>query len=135
MNNLSRVYFFKIFATIIFWCIPLLFFPKEWLQSFGFPKQETYMFVRMLGWAYLALCVGYFNGLLASLKGIKLKGPIYVGLVSNGGACLYLSYYAVLGTWNNWGSAIQFIGWSSIIATFLITLGLFVFGMLGTDEN
>ena len=58
-----------------------------------------------------------------------------MGLVSNGGACLYLSYYAVLGTWNNWGSAIQFIGWSSIIATFLITLGLFVFGMLGTDEK
>ncbi len=27
------------------------------------------------------------------------------------------------------------LGWFSNIATFLITLGLFVFGMLGTDEN
>lgn len=135
MNHLSKVYVFKILATIVFWCIPLLFFPKELLQSFGFPNQETYMFVRMLGWAYLALCVGYFNGLLASLKGIKLMGPIYVGLVSNSGACLYLLYFALVGTWDNWGSGIQFIGWSSFVATFFITLGLYVFGIRGSSES
>ena len=134
MNNLSNVYRFKIIATVLFWCIPLLVFPEK-LSAFGFPKHETYLFVRLLGWAYLALCVGYFDGLRASMKGIKLMGPIYVGLVSNGGACLILLYYAICGAWEGWEIALQVIGWGSIGATFLITLGLYVFGIRGASER
>ena len=43
------------------------------------------MFVRMLGWAYLALCVGYYFALKASQHGKRLMGPIWVGMASNGG--------------------------------------------------
>ena len=32
------------------------------------------MFVRMLGWAYLAQCVGYYFALKASLHGKRLMG-------------------------------------------------------------
>ena len=131
MNTLSRVYIFKISATLIFWCIPLLLFPKEILRQIGFPEHETYMFVRMLGWAYLALCVGYYTGLRASLKGVKIMSPIYVGLVSNSGACIYLLYFGPAGTWTSWGTAVQFIAWSSVVATFLITIGLYLFGIKG----
>ena len=129
MNKLSRVYIFKISATVLFWCVPLLLFPKELLIAAGFPGQETYMFVRMLGWAYLSLCVGYFIGLRAALKGELLMGPIYVGICSNGGACLFLLYYSFTGAWAGWGAWVQFIGYSSIVATFLITLGLYLFGI------
>ena len=129
MNNLSKVYVFKIFATVVFWCIPLLLFPAQLLSAVGFPVQDTYMFVRLLGWAYLALCVGYFFGLQTSLKNQTLESPLYVGIVSNGGACGYLLYYGISGSWSTWGGLIQFIAWSSIIATMLITAGLYYFGI------
>ena len=129
MSHLSKVYVFKIGATVLFWCLPLLLFPRELLSAVGFPEQESYMFVRMLGWAYLALCVGYYVGLQASLRGERLMGPIYVGLCSNGGACLILLYYGLSGAWSGWGGWVQFIGWSSIPATFFITLGLYWYGL------
>ena len=133
MSNLSKVLIFKILGTIFLLCLPLLLFPASLLENFGFPKQESYMFVRMLGWAYLSLCVGYYFSLKASLKGKRLMGPIYVGLVSNGGACMYLLYYGLIGTWSVWGSAIQFIAWGSVLATALITLGLYSFGVKGNE--
>ena len=131
LNNLSRVFIFKILATVFVWCLPLFLMPTSWFESIGFPKQGTYMFVRMLGWAYLALCVGYGFGLKASLAGERAWGPIWVGIVSNGGACLYLCYYGATGTWVTWGAPIQFVGWGSAAATFVITLGLVRFGIFG----
>lgn len=133
MNHLSKVLIFKIAGTVLLWCTPLLLFPASVLNTLGFPEQENYMFVRLLGWAYLALCVGYFQALKASLKGFRLMGPIWVGLVSNGGACLYLLFYGLSGTWDDWGGGIQFIAWGSIIATALITAGLYVFGVKGKE--
>ena len=91
------------------------------------------MFVRMLGWAYLALCVGYYFALKASLHGKRLMGLIWVGMASNGGACLYLLYYGVIGSWSSWGGAVQFIAWGSVGATALITLGLYVYGVKGSE--
>ena len=63
----------------------------------GFPPQPGYMFVRLLGCAYLALCVGYALGLRASLNGVRAPGPIWAGIVSNGGACGILVYFGVKG--------------------------------------
>ena len=108
--------------------------PATWIEALGFPPQDTYMFVRMLGWAYLALCVGYAFGLKASLEGRRAMGPIWVGIVSNGGACLYLIYYGLSGTWATWGTMLQFVAWGSAVATLLITLGLLVFGVWGEGE-
>ncbi|MDX1735729.1 MAG: hypothetical protein R3228_15250 [Halioglobus sp.] len=48
--------------------------------------------------------------------------------------CLYLAYYALTGTWSSWGGLVQFIGWRSIVATLLITLGLVQFGVRGSGE-
>jgi hypothetical protein len=110
-----------------------MFFPASLLGSIGFPDQASYMFVRMLGWAYFTLCIGYWFGLRASLRGERALGPIWVGIFSNGGAFLYLSYYGFSGAWSTWGAAVQFVGWGSIVATFLITLGLLVYGVKGHD--
>lgn len=135
MNNLSKVFIFKITATVLVWCMPLIFFPSVWFEHAGLPKQATYMFVRMLGWAYLSLCVGYWFGLKASLEGRRALGPIWVGIVSNGGACLYLLYFGSTGAWMTWGAAVQCIAWGSATATFLISLGLFRFGVMGQGEE
>ena len=134
MNALSKVFAFKIGATVSVWCIPLVLMPASWLEMIGFPRQDSCMFIRMLGWAYLALCVGYWFGLKASLQGQRPMGPIWVGIVSNGGAFLYLLYYGLLGTWTTWGIALQVIGWGSALATFLITAGLLLFGVRGDGE-
>lgn len=134
MNRLSQVFIFKIVATIFVWCVPLILMPAAWLEALGFPRQETYMFVRLLGWAYLALCVGYWFGLKESLRGRRAMGPIWVGIVSNGGAFLILAYYGALGVWSSWGIAMQIIGWGSVVATLLITVGLFMFGVRGRAE-
>lgn len=131
MSHLSKVLIFKISATVLFWCIPLIFFPAALLEAAGFPAQHSYMFVRMLGWAYLALCVGYAFGLKASLQGQRADGPIWVGIVSNGGACVYLSFFGFAGAWTIWGGFVQFVLWSSVVATAAITAGLYLFGVRG----
>jgi len=87
----------------------------------------------MLGWAYLSLCVGYYFGLRASLAEKRSMGIIWVGIVSNSGACAYLFYCGLMGTWSAWSSIIQFIKWSSAIAAALITLGLLMYGVKGNE--
>ena len=133
VSNLSKVFVIKIAATVFVWCVPLILIPAQLLEAAGFPEQDSYMFVRMLGWAYLALCVGYAFGLRASLDGKRLMAPIWVGIVSNGGACLYLCYYGFTGTWVEWSPLIQVILWGSAVATALITAGLYVYGVRGRE--
>ncbi len=133
VNHLSKVLIFKISGTILLWCIPLLLFPDSLLIKIGIPKMETFLFLRLLGWAYLALCVGYAFALKASLSGKRLLGPIWVGIVSNGGACMYLIFFGLTGTWNQWGELLQSILWISVFATAIITIGLYVFGIKGKE--
>lgn len=129
MNALAWVFVFKISATVLFWCLPLILFPATVLTAMGLPLGEGEMFVRMLGWAYLALCVGYGFGLRAARRGQIAVGPVWVGVVSNGGACAYLLWFGVAGAWAQWHDFTQFVLWSSVLATAAITLGLVLFGL------
>ena len=133
MNTLSKVFIFKIAATVVFWCAPLLLLPAPALEAVGFPRQDSYLFVRMLGWAYFALCVGYGFGLRAALAGKRMMAPIWVGIVSNGGASVFLFFYGVTGAWSGWGGFVQFTAWASAVATALITAGLYAFGVRGRE--
>ena len=135
MSGLSVTFIVKIVATLVFWCVPLLFFPNDVLAMLGFPEQPTYVFVRLLGWAYLALCVGYAFGLRASLRGERLAGPIWVGIVSNGGASALLLFFGRSGSWTDWGALAQALMWASTVATALITFGLVWFGVLRDDPS
>ena len=129
MNLLSKVLAFKIAFTLIMWCGPMLLFPATWLEAIGLPPQQSYLFIRLLGWAYLALCVGYGFAFFAALEGERLMAIIWMGLVSNGGACLYLIYFGTSGSWSSWGIAAQIMAWSSVAATAIICMGLFRFGI------
>lgn len=129
LRGLVNVLYFKIGATMLFWCIPLLTFPAHMLELLGLPPQSTLIFLRMLGWAYFALCVGYTFALSEARRGQRLIGAIWVGIVSNGGACLLLVFYGLAGAWNAWGQLAQFILWGSAVSTALITFGLFRYGL------
>lgn len=128
MSGLSRILALKIALTVAVWCIPLLFFPAALLQSLGFPVPEPQIFLRLLGMAYVALVVGYCFGLKACSQGDYPAGVVWVGIVSNGGACLLLAVAAMLGVWTAWGTIAQAIMWGSLFGTGAITAGLVWFG-------
>jgi len=130
MSNLSKVLVFKIAATVIVWCIPLIFFPDSLLVTIGLPEQHISMFLRLLGMAYLALCVGYSFGLKETLEGGRPLGVIWVGVVSNVGACALFTWFGLNGAWSSWGGFVQFIMWLSLVATAGIAIGLVVTGLL-----
>ena len=131
LKPLIHVLRFKIVATVGIWCIPILLLPSDILSLSGVPDHTNWMFVRMLGWAYLALCVGYYFALVEAHAGRRLKGAISAGVVSNAGACAFLSYFGCSGAWSSWHLVTKVVLWGSIPATALITLGLIVFGLRG----
>ncbi len=132
---LSAVFTAKIALTVVFWCVPLLLLPSASIESLGFPPQDSYLFMRLLGWAYLALCVGYAFGLQAARQGVRAAGPIWMGIVSNGGASILLLTFGIGGAWSSWGALAQGLMWGSAAATGLIALGLMVFGVFGAGGD
>ncbi len=127
---LSITFSVKIAVTILFWCIPLFLFPPALLETCGFPPQESMVFLRLLGWAYLALCVGYAFGWRAARDGVRARGPIWTGIVSNGGASAILITYGSGGSWSDWGAPAQLFMWGSALATGLIAFALVAFGVI-----
>ncbi len=79
--------------------------------------------------AYTALVVGYWFGLAAVRRGEYPEAPVWVGIVSNGGAAIIPALYGFSGYWQNWGSFAQFAMWGSVLATSGITAGLFKYGV------
>lgn len=122
MVSLARILKFKIFCTIIFWCVPLLFFPATGFLYIGLPIPEPMSFTRLLGAAYLALTVTYSLGLKEIQKGRSATQAVWTGIISNGLACGILTYDGVTGAWITWSIQGQFIMWSSVILTLLITI-------------
>ena len=136
MNRLSWVVAVKILATISLWGIfPLLFpFFPVWLKAWiGIPHQQTYLFLSLLGFAYLALCLNYWFGLQSLRKGEPAKNSVWVGIVSNGTAFACLLFY--VGTWSSWGVPVQVYLWVSVVLTFGITSGLFLFRGLAEGKE
>lgn len=135
MNKLSIVFVFKIALTLICWSILPLLLPPSWLEFFGLPQQSSYLFIKLYGMTALALVVGYGFGLRESYpsrnkQARRLMSAIWVGIVSNAGACLILLLYGLSGAWNTWGIVLQWCLWFSMAATGMIALSLIVFGVI-----
>jgi hypothetical protein len=122
MLTLPRVLRLKIFCTILFWCVPLLFFPTAWFLRLGFPAPEPLLFTRLLGAAYLALTVTYSLGLIETQKGGLATQAVWTGIISNGLACAILTFYGLTGAWSTWSMQGQLIMWSSVILTLFLTI-------------
>ncbi len=130
MKALSRILIIKIVLTTLVWCVPLLLFPLDWLQALGFPIPEPALFLRLLGMAYVALVLAYSFGLRDTLGNQYPQTIVWVGVISNGGACGLLTIAALTHVWNSWGMIAQTIMWGSLFGTGAITLGLVWFGVL-----
>ncbi len=128
LRALSQVLVAKIVLTVSAWCVPLLLFPAPLLERLGFPVPEPTLFLRLLGVAYTALVVGYGFGLHASRRGEYPTGVVWVGIVSNGGACVLLCGAALLGAWADWGAFARLVMWGSLVGTGGITAGLVAYG-------
>ena len=126
--SLVRVLQFKILATFFAWCLPLIFFPAEWIIAAGFPSSVTGMLTKLLGWAYLALLVGYSFGLKSAMAGQVDKATICMGIVSNFGAGIIMISYGFQGHFQDWGAYAQFHMWASASAVLLISAGLYWYG-------
>ncbi len=128
MRGLIHVLTFKIAFTVVGACVPLLLLSESALQWLGFEVPQPILFLRMLGMAYAALIVGYAFGLKDAKRGIYPAHVVWIGIVSNGGAALILSFAALNGTWAQWGDLAQILMWSSLICLTGITAGLIAFG-------
>jgi hypothetical protein len=129
MKPLAWIFIVKIVITMLLWCTPFLFLPESTLAGIGIPEPINIVFIRLLAMSYIALVVGYIFGLKSTLSGGYPIEIIWIGIVSNGGACLLLLTYGFLNTWSSWGFYMQLAMWFSAIATASITLGLVITGL------
>lgn len=129
MRGLKITMTLKIIITILFWIIPSLFFPQSLCNDLGFPKFEPLVFIKILGVAFTALCFCYIFGLSEIKKGKYPEISVRVGIVSNGGAALFLAASGIGGDWKDWGNFAQSFMWLSLISVSLITFGLCYFGV------
>ena len=134
MDWLAWVLRFKIGFTLIFWALPLLWFPTSWFVWIGMPEPKPLLFLRLLGAAYLALVVGYIRGLRRLARGDEVQDTVLVGITSNGSAFLILLLFGIAGAWKEWDILAQIYMWVAVVATASITLGLVVAGLLRDDR-
>jgi hypothetical protein len=129
VKKLENTLLAKILITTALWCFPLICFPVYAYHWLGFKTVGPLIFLRLLGFAYLALLVAYAFAYRDARSGIYPANTVVVGVVSNFGALLVLSWGAVAGQWSEWGWLAQLYMWVSIFATAAISLALYVFGL------
>jgi hypothetical protein len=129
MSHLAWVFIFKIVVTLLSWCIPF-FFP-DILALVGIPVPDPPMYGTLLGIAFLGLVVGYAVGLGQETRGIRPTGAVLAGIMSNGGSAAFLAFDSWRGSWSAWPDLAQALMTGSMLAAFLITMGLIWFGVVG----
>ncbi|MCB9478978.1 MAG: hypothetical protein H6684_03700 [Deltaproteobacteria bacterium] len=118
--TLQNVLRFKLAVTVAIWAGPMLFLPKSVFALLGFPIPEPFLFVRLLGAAYLALCVGYGSGVVELSRGRSAAGAVWMGVVSNGSAAMLVALAAMRGTFADWpGLAKAYMAVSGVLAAAL----------------
>ncbi|MEM8661010.1 MAG: hypothetical protein AAGF35_09005 [Pseudomonadota bacterium] len=126
LELVKQVLLYKIVITILLWALPFLLAPANVLQLLMGAVPEPIFNLRLLGWAYVALIIGYVGGLLQARNGVMPLQIIAMGLVSNGGASLLVLGHLLWGTGAELRGLPAFLTWFSFIALALITIGLVV---------
>uniref|UniRef100_A0A0G4G038 Uncharacterized protein n=1 Tax=Chromera velia CCMP2878 TaxID=1169474 RepID=A0A0G4G038_9ALVE len=84
----------KIGGTLVFATIPVLLFPRFLIKKLLGRVPEPILYFRLLGWAWVALLVGYTEGLVRLLSYNEWPDwTLRMGIVSNGGATCIVAYH------------------------------------------
>jgi hypothetical protein len=131
---LTVVLYVKIGVTILGWILPLFLFSFD---DFKFLKKivgdidlPSPLFARLLAAVFLALIVNYMQGLQHLSQGKDITNVVWVGIVSNGLACLILLISGLSGDWDKWGAWARGLFWGFTIILGAITVGLIVAGLV-----
>lgn len=127
---LEIVLWVKIFATMFFWSFPLLLIPASVMKRAGVPQPTPVLLLRLLGAAFLSLLVGYLLGIYDLRRHQDVTHTVWVGIVSNGSACMLLVYYVYAGAWPDWAGSAPAVMWLSALLTGLIMMKLIVAGLI-----
>jgi len=124
---LRRTLAAKTLITLTLWAGPALFLPAPWFPLFGIPQPPIaqLVFVRLLGAAYVALCVGYA---IAWRTPGRHPGAILVGIVSNGLAALAILSVGSAGGFDSWSPLGAAYIWGSCLAAAGVAIALLVTG-------
>ena len=128
MTPLARVFTVKLAVTAVFWAGPLILAPASLFEAAGLPG-EAVLLARLLGWAYVALGVGYGFGLREVRAGRRATSAVAVGVVSNGCAGACLAYFGATGALAGWDHWLQVMAWASSAVALGIALGLYWYGL------
>ena len=124
LRLLERTLVSKIVLTTVLWAVPFLFFSREALEPLMGVVPEPLFSLRLLGWCYVALIVGYGAGLLEVRAGRMPWGVVAMGLVSNGGGAGLLGAHLLFGAGRSLPVLAATMNWISWIALLAITTGL-----------
>jgi len=124
MRALRSILIRKIVITVLFICIPLIFFSSSLLESFGIQVGTSLLIFRLLGVAYLALCIGYFGGIKMIDCGRDASSIADMGIASNGLAGFVFVYFGVIGSWDSWNQFAKIYMWLLTFGAFYISTNL-----------
>ncbi|MEO1037430.1 MAG: hypothetical protein AAFX44_17870 [Pseudomonadota bacterium] len=124
LSPLRRVLQIKIVVTLLLWGPPLLVAPDSLIAWMGFPPLEPALFRRLLGAAYIALVIGYGNGLAEIAAARYPSGTVAMGIVSNGLAAVLLWGSLLIGEAQSWANLAPTYIAVSAIATTALTAAL-----------
>jgi len=124
----------KVIVTLSLWSIPLLLFTDSLFVFLGIPTPAPSVVGKLLGMSYLSLCFGYFCGMLRIRQGKNADGIIWMGLISNAGASLFLFLFIISDQWNGWSIIGRAYIWFSAIATLFFAFGMAAYLFLSRQE-
>lgn len=90
MTLLTLLLLFKIGFTALFAALPMLLLPADGIRQRLGIDAAALPYIRLYGWALMALLVGYAGGVVEAEAGHMPWGVVTMGLVSNGGAALLM---------------------------------------------
>jgi len=126
-TGLRRTLAVKTLLTLVLWAGPALFLPAPWFPLLGIPQPPLaqLVFVRLLGAAYVALCVGYA---MAWRAPSRHPAVVLVGIVSNALAALAILSVGSAGGFDGWSPLGAAYIWGSCLAAAAIAIALSITG-------
>lgn len=116
MTWLTLLLTFKIGFTAVFVALPMLLLPASAFEARLGVDVRAAPYIRLYGWALIALLVGYAGGIAQAQAGQFPWGVVTMGLVSNLGATALM-----LSPWGKGPSPIMPIVFGSIAAGLLVS--------------